>query len=172
MYLELSEEDQQLIDRIKKRVYRDPERATTMAERGYPSDFYPPVTPAQIQAAEQTIKMPLPALIRELYLQVGNGGFGPGYGITGLEDGFPIFGKTLVEATLLSREYVERDEEWYWQDSYLMYGYWGCSVTTVVDCAYLSLPVYSYDSMRRDTHSAKTLRRWWQDWLDDKAQQY
>jgi hypothetical protein len=177
MYLELSDEDQQLIDRIKKRVYRDPQRATTMAENyGSLSDYYPPVTYDQIEAAEKAIGFPLPALIRELYVQVGNGGFGPGYGITGLENGFDIYGETLVRATLLNREYREKapeyDEVWDWEDSYLMYGYWGCNVTTVVDCSPLILPIYCVDAGDWGTHSSRTVRRWWQDWLDDKVEQY
>jgi len=41
-----------------------------------------------VATVESRLGFGLPPLLRELYTQVGNGGFGPGYGILGLEGGF------------------------------------------------------------------------------------
>jgi hypothetical protein len=67
------------------------------------------------------------------------------------------------------------DEEkpvWDWGDQYIMYCYWGCNYTTLVDCASPSLPVISLDSDWMAPHSSKTLRQWWTDWLDKRIEQY
>jgi hypothetical protein len=41
-----------------------------------------PASRAAVAKAEEAIGYPLPALLRRLYLEVGNGRFGPGYGIS------------------------------------------------------------------------------------------
>ena len=46
-----------------------------------------PASPAVVTEAEELAGRPLPSLLRRLYLEVGNGGFGPGYGLLGLRDG-------------------------------------------------------------------------------------
>ncbi len=47
----------------------------------------PPVSLADLTDAETIIGFPLPTLLRRIYLEVGNGGFGPGYGL------FPLLQK-------------------------------------------------------------------------------
>lgn len=49
---------------------------------------FPPATEEQLRATEQALGFPLPPLLRALYAQVANGGFGPDYGITGARGGF------------------------------------------------------------------------------------
>jgi hypothetical protein len=58
--------------------------------RGYPIEHDPrtgfefaPATPEDVQATEQALGFALPPLLRAVYLQVANGGFGPGTGLTG-----------------------------------------------------------------------------------------
>jgi cell wall assembly regulator SMI1 len=68
-----------MIDRIKKRIEnldQATEGATVIEPR-----IYPVASEATIQAAEAELGLRLPALLRELYKQVGNGGYGPGYGL-------------------------------------------------------------------------------------------
>ncbi len=45
-----------------------------------------PADPALVTGYEQRARRRLPALLRRLYLEVGNGGFGPQYGIGALHD--------------------------------------------------------------------------------------
>ncbi|MFJ3642733.1 SMI1/KNR4 family protein [Streptomyces sp. NPDC090108] len=47
----------------------------------------PPATPEAVAAAEKTIGFPVPPLLRRLYLEVANGGFGPAEGILGVRGG-------------------------------------------------------------------------------------
>jgi hypothetical protein len=60
---------------------------------------YPPATEVQLQATEVALGFPLPPLLRALYAQVANGGFGFGYGIRGAMEGFDGRG-TIVEQYL------------------------------------------------------------------------
>ncbi|MCM2422348.1 SMI1/KNR4 family protein [Streptomyces sp. RKAG293] len=46
-----------------------------------------PATPVAVEEAESVIGFPLPPLLRRLYLEVANGGFGPGEGILGVRGG-------------------------------------------------------------------------------------
>jgi hypothetical protein len=85
---------------------------------------YPPATAAQLHDTEQALGFPLPAVLKSLYTQVANGGFGPGYGIIGCIDGFGEAGN-LVEGyqfhvirnqliDIDKREYVSEMPETYW----------------------------------------------------------
>ncbi|MET7737151.1 SMI1/KNR4 family protein [Streptomyces sp. NPDC005402] len=47
----------------------------------------PPATPEAVAAAEEAIGFPLPPLLRRLYVEVANGGFGPNKGILGVSGG-------------------------------------------------------------------------------------
>jgi len=62
-------------------------------------DPLPPLQAAPIaaaQEAEQLAGVPLPPLLRRLFLEVGNGGFGPGYGVLGLRGGYEFCGRTAL----------------------------------------------------------------------------
>ena len=50
---------------------------------------FPPATEAQLAKTEAELGFPLPSSLRNLYAEVANGGFGPGYGITGAIGGAP-----------------------------------------------------------------------------------
>jgi hypothetical protein len=49
---------------------------------------FPPATEEQLRATEETLGIVLPPMLRALYAQVANGGFGPAYGITGAHGGY------------------------------------------------------------------------------------
>jgi hypothetical protein len=49
-----------------------------------PGKVYPAVSLAQLEHAEARLGFQLPPLLRELYLQIGNGGFGPAGGLASL----------------------------------------------------------------------------------------
>ncbi|MHB8628471.1 MAG: hypothetical protein ACYDBJ_27965 [Aggregatilineales bacterium] len=176
---ELTAEDQNLIDNIKERAL-DPKRRTQMTEKHSKKSYiYPSVSPQQVRDAEEVLGFRLPDLVREIYLQVGNGGFGPGYGIAGLGGGFKVYTGTLVEECQFFRAMKDPypgfgwdNRGWDWKHHYIIYGYWGCTITTVVDCEFASLPVYSLDAETLKPHSSATLRQWWSDWLAGQVKQY
>ena len=78
-------------------------------------------TPAQIEAAEAQLKQRLPELLREVYIEVGSGGFGPGD--AGL---FP-----LASALLPGRLYPLCD--------------WGSGILSALDCTKPEAPVIRID---------------------------
>lgn len=49
---------------------------------------FPPATEEQLRATEEALCIALPPMLRALYAQVANGGFGPAYGITGARGGY------------------------------------------------------------------------------------
>src|ERR1700730_12500441 len=63
------------------------------------SILFPPATERVVQKAEAQLGFALPSLLKLVYLQIGNGGFGPGRGgsIIGLEEGYASDFGTLVE---------------------------------------------------------------------------
>jgi hypothetical protein len=49
---------------------------------------FPPATEAQLIATERELGYPLPGMLRALYSQLANGGFGPVYGLAGIATGY------------------------------------------------------------------------------------
>lgn len=74
-----------LIARIKQ-LHQDPALRTEYAD-GSTSEVYRPVSPDAIAAVEAELGFPLPPLLVRCYTEVGNGGFGPGHGLIGMEAG-------------------------------------------------------------------------------------
>lgn len=67
-----------------------PERRTRVSVDD-PSRFgfaFPPATNEELQATEVELGFSLPPLLRSLYSQVANGGFGPGSGLRGVLSGY------------------------------------------------------------------------------------
>ncbi|WP_229868244.1 SMI1/KNR4 family protein [Streptomyces chryseus] len=54
--------------------------------------LFPPVTPAEVENAERAIGRRLPELLRRVYTEVANGGFGPDRGLASLTDGSRVPG--------------------------------------------------------------------------------
>lgn len=54
-----------------------------------PSLAFPPATEQHIRETEQQLGFALPSLLKLLYTQIANGGFGPGFGIIGVMNGYP-----------------------------------------------------------------------------------
>ena len=76
-----------IISRIRKRI-SDPSQVIEAHHQAYPGKIYPPATPGDIATAEEKIGFHLPELLKEIYQIIGNGGFGPGYGLIGIGDGY------------------------------------------------------------------------------------
>ena len=92
----------------------------------------PPLTPAtldMVEAGERELGYPFPPLLRRLYLEVANGGFGPGYG--------------LFRLPLDDNEW---EREW-WSDtpSLLPLCHWGCAIYSFVDCADADGAMWGWD---------------------------
>jgi len=109
--------------------------------------FLPPLTrgvatPATINAVERLVGEPVPPLLRRLYEEVANGGFGPGYGILGLGDGGELAGGDTAPELFASRS------EW-WPPSaptsLVALCDWGCAVQSFVDWSDPTGPIWGLD---------------------------
>jgi hypothetical protein len=66
---------------------------------------FPPATEEQLRATEEALGISLPSMLRALYAQVANGGFGPAYGITGARGGYYFGNDGRYQTIVLSVEY-------------------------------------------------------------------
>lgn len=103
---------------------------------------FPPASSDFIDAAERRLGFSLPPLLRRCYLEVGNGGFGPGYGIIGVEGGCASDFGNLVETYELFAEYRESEGNCEWQRGLLPFCEWGCNMYSCVDCIDPQYAVY------------------------------
>jgi hypothetical protein len=74
---------QSLIDRLREHIkgHKSTEAEFCQVEPSRPT------TPAVVAEAESSLGFPLPSLLRDAYTMVGNGGFGPGYGLMDCREG-------------------------------------------------------------------------------------
>jgi hypothetical protein len=87
-----------LIARIKERI-ADPLRAVDAATWVCPMPtIAPPATAAEVEAAEAALGFAIPPLLQRLYTEVGNGGFGPNYGLEGVPTIPPVAGTADIVA--------------------------------------------------------------------------
>lgn len=157
--------DDQLVGAIRQRV-------TTGGPR-----LPAPASPAAIVDAEQRTGQPLPRLLGRLYLEVGNGGFGPGYGILGVRGGHTDdLHHTAVDLF-----------PWQWAPPappaatavLLPICYWGCGIYSLVDCADPRAGMWGWDpngvppdDRGKALHDqAMTLAEWLERWLQGRLYQ-
>jgi hypothetical protein len=95
--------------------------------------IHPRATLEQIAATEVAIGFELPRILKEILMRIGNGGFGPGYGLIGVHGGYADFkGEHLVE---LGQELGALDRK------VLPICNWGCGIYSCLDCAKHEAPV-------------------------------
>ncbi len=165
-----------LLDRIRKCAV-DPNLATDMAAYG-PFPFFKPTTETRLAKAEARLSISFPTLLRELLTQVGNGGFGPGYGIIGIGKlgSHDDMDQDLVAVNKMHRRGPKNCSNWHWPDSRLTFCYGGCACYYCVECHESLNPVYLFDPSRiRDEcddpasaalkREAKSLELFLENWL-------
>lgn len=117
---------------------------TYLAIKGTPIPF-PPAPEKAVGEAELALGLTIPPLLKACYLSIGNGGYGPGYGIIGVEGGYSSDYGDLVS----TRELLKNDQESegnIWPDELLPFCEWGCNIFSCVDCINPGFPVYTFEN--------------------------
>ncbi|MFN3648711.1 MAG: SMI1/KNR4 family protein [Armatimonadota bacterium] len=137
-------------------------------------DPAPPATPDELAAAEAKLGFSLPPTLRLLYLRVGNGGFGPGYGLMGVAEGAADDEGETVETWYARRRAAGPDEAgWRWPHRLLPLCSYGCAIYCCVDAASPEEPVLRFDPSEAAEEGAYedclspegySLRAWMADW--------
>jgi hypothetical protein len=132
-----------------------------------PHPSLPPVTQAGLTEAEGRLGFAIPSLLRELYLHVGNGRFGPGYGVLSLNE-IGDGELSLVELYLGMRQHDPADPSWKWPVELLAFCDWGCNIYSCLDCVRPSNPVLTYERVPECMeHSFVPTRDSFETWLRD-----
>lgn len=126
--------------------------------------------PAEVVAAtEHALGGALPPLLRRLYLEIGNGGFGPGYCLLPLANAdSQTRGRTALG--LYRDAHEDPADSWaYFPPALLPLCPWGCGIYSLVDCSTPEGRMWSYDpnptgeenSLFPEPYAlAEWLRRW------------
>lgn len=100
-----------------------------------PAHVRKPVTEAELIDAETRMQVQLPRFFRRLYTEVGNGGFGPGYGMAKLDDIISGYQDHLsIYNGLLEEESGEEYSNLLWPDGLIYLGTEGCTYHFYLDC--------------------------------------
>ena len=109
-------------------------------------DLPPTASPKEVAELEATTGLRLPPFLREVYLNIANGCFGPGYGL------MPLTRHPLddAEETVLGvyqsfRLPDPEDPAWSWPTSLLPICDWGCAIRSCVDCSSAEGAVVRFD---------------------------
>lgn len=138
----------------------------------------PPVSSADIEQAEALVGFPLPTIIKRLYVEVGNGGFGPGYGLLPLnneEDPQALETDSLVTTYLAlhpstQRQTEERSGFPALPEKLIMICDWGCNISSWIDCSQRELPVLRSEATldcNEFTLEASSFASWLEHWLKE-----
>jgi hypothetical protein len=135
-----------LVSRIRARA-SNPDTIHDMAQGLSPAPrVFPPATQEQIAAAEQSLGFDLPALYKRILAEVGNGGFGPGYGLLGVQGGYPGFSEgSLSDFYAHCRRQGPEGDGAAWPSLVLPVCTWGCGIYSCLDCGEPGAPVLVYD---------------------------
>jgi hypothetical protein len=114
-------------------------------------------TSAQLADAERQIGLRLPDLLKRVYAEVGNGGFGPGGGLIGVEGGYPDANGRLLPA---SYGLLRADG---WPEKLLPLWDWGCASWSCVDAATTDGDIVTMGELGR-TLTPFSLRSWLEQW--------
>ena len=125
-----------------------------------PGGRHPPVTMREMEQAESALGFELPSLLRRIFLDVADGGFGPGFGLLRLELGEPR--ETLVG---IYTAFAGAPED-PMPDCLLPICHWGCSIWSCLDCRTEERPIVTMNSDRPLANAGRTLHSWLQAWLD------
>ncbi len=126
---------------------------------------------ALVERTEAALGLRFPKLLKACYAEVGNGGFGPGYGLIGLDGGAETDFGTLVSTYRQLRSDMESEGE-EWQEGLLPFCDWGCNIFTCIDCTSENGSlIYSFEDceLRPQFYSLEQFFQMWIKGVDIRA---
>lgn len=96
-----------------------------------------PLSTNAVAEIETALGFRLPALLVDVYAEIANGGFGPGYGLLGLGDGgfTDDLGHTADALYLKNARPDPQLATWTWPRGLLPISHMGCAIYHCVDCS-------------------------------------
>ena len=94
---------------------------------------------------EQQIGLTLPTTLKQLYLELGNGDFGPDYGFFFLEEKEGSSKITLEQAYDEIHQAKIKDWDWELSKLFVPFLYWGADIYSLIDCGNPNGAVYVLD---------------------------
>lgn len=148
------------------------ERCGSLFSRSAYDNFrsQPPLAESKLAEVEQAMGFALPTMLRLVYQQVGNGGFGPGYGLFGLDRATGDVSDCAVELYALLSRGDPDDSEFSWPPGMLPICDWGCVIRSHVDCTHPEAPVYRSDDEYDLTLENASFQAWLEEWLSGSMQ--
>ncbi|MGV3722236.1 MAG: SMI1/KNR4 family protein [Actinomycetota bacterium] len=181
----------ELVRRLQERILRSPAiecdawcgRCNEAGESLPPRPPRPPVPPEQVDAFEREFGFQLPTLVRRLYTEVANGGYGPNWGIIRLWSppgaDFERWWEQPMSVEAWLRFYRQEREKneppgyWrHWPEPSIRFCEVGCNISICVDCATDQGRVFMDDPNRgedpRDCFLpvADSVEEWLLEWLE------
>ena len=156
-------ENEQLLARVA-------DKARNTRPWGWPS-LPGPADASTLARAEAALGFTLPPLLADLYLRIGDGGFGPEYGLLPLLDSPPAGEPAAVAQYLANRESARKDPDWPWPEGVLPISHWGCAMYACVDCRAPEAPVLLFEPNADEADhawyvDAPSLTAWLGAWVD------
>jgi hypothetical protein len=108
-----------------------------------------PATAEAVREAEGLVGFPLPPLLRRLYLEVADGGFGPYCGLLGLAAGHSHNGLTALDLYRHAHEISPLPlypDWWFLPYRLLPLCEWGCGIYSFIDCSDPRGPMWGWDA--------------------------
>lgn len=119
---------------------------TLTADDPYFKGDFTPLPPRDIDLAEKELGFLLTPLLRRIFSEVSNGGFGPSYGMLGLRGGMQNEdGGDAVTLYSGLRQTDPNDSYWMWPVGLLPLGHLGCAMYLCIDCTKPEGPVVWFE---------------------------
>ncbi|MGP6085937.1 SMI1/KNR4 family protein [Antarctobacter jejuensis] len=127
----MTRDDGALLDRLRARL----PRIDSLADMGqHAANPAPPLSPDIQKRVQSTLDFPLPPLLIRIWQDIGNGGFGPGYGLLGIGDGFADDQDATADRRYLGfRKPDPLTPTWLWPQGLLPICHLGCAMYDCLD---------------------------------------
>lgn len=147
-----------LLEQLRLQVKIAPRRPMGACDK--PKGF-PPAERGEIVTAEADLHFRLPPLLRRIYAEVADGGFGPGYGLFPVRHGReePGQDESLVDA----RDKLAASPRWL--PLLLPLCDWGCAIGSCLDCRSDDGPIVTVAGEEPFMNTGHDLRSWLRAWL-------